>query len=82
MGYDTMRTLAFSDHGVEWDIIELIDWYGATLTENLCERGRLFWEHWTHPTPVMPDNLNEPLTANRFLQDLTRYVRESLENIE
>ena len=70
MGYDTMRTLTFNDHGAEWDTIELIDWYSITLIENLCERGRIFWEHWTHPTPVMPDNLNEPLTANRFLWDL------------
>lgn len=82
MGYDTMRTLTFNDHGAKWDILKLIDWYSDSLIENLCERGSLFWDNWTHPTPVMPDNLNEPLTANRFLRDLTRYVRESLENIE
>jgi len=76
MWYDTMRMLTFDDYGANWDVMELIDWYGATLTENLDERSRSFWEHWTHPTPVMPDNLDEPLTSNRFLWDLTSYVRE------
>jgi len=76
MGYDTMRTLTFDDSGAQWDVMELIDWYSTTLTENLDEQAHSFWEHWTRPTPVMPDNLNEPLTSNRFLWDLTSYVRE------
>ena len=75
MGYDTMRTLTFNDSGAQWDVVELLDWYSITMTENLDEQGRAFWELWTFPTPVMPDNLGEPLTSNRFLWGLTYYVR-------
>jgi len=81
MGFDTMRTLTFNENSVEWDIMQLIDWYAYGFSHDVYfeERSRLFWDNWTYLTPAMPDNPNEPLTTNRFLWDLTRCVAESVE---
>ena len=78
MGFDTMRTLTFIENDVEWDNMQLLAWYPDIYID---ERDRFFWENWTCPTPVMPDNPSETLTTNRFLRDLTQCVAESIKQM-